>query len=150
MIHLKRTEFSGKIIIQEGKMAVGEALKDVSDLALWSDGSKAESGGAGAVVVWKGLLTDGWNTRKISLGENKEILDAELWGISEALKIALKESTSRKVRKVTIFSDSQTALKQLQGFKRNAGQALKIQILKQAKQLHAQGGEVILRWIPSH
>lgn len=136
MVHLKRTEFFGKIMIQEVKTAMEEARKDVSDLALWSDGAKAESGGAGAAVVWKGFHSNRWNTRKISLGENKEILDAELWGISEALKIALKESASRKVCKMTVFSDSQTALKQLQGFKSNAGQALKIQILKQARQLH--------------
>lgn len=38
---------------------------------------------------------------------NKEILDAELWGIFEALKIALKKNTSRKACRITVFSDSQ-------------------------------------------
>lgn len=42
------------------------------------------------------------------------------------------------------------ALKQLQSIKRNAGQALKIQIFRYARELHNRGGEVIVRWIPSH
>lgn len=33
-------------------MAVKETQNDMSDLALWPDGSKAESG-AGVVLVWK-------------------------------------------------------------------------------------------------
>lgn len=150
VIHVKPAEFSGRIIIQELKLAINEAKTGLSDLILWSDGSKLQSGGAGAAVVWKDSLTQGWNTCKSSLGKNKEILDAELWGISEALKIALKESILRKARKITVYSDSQLALKQLQGSKNNAGQALSIQIFKQAKQLHAQGRELIVRWIPSH
>ena len=38
---------------------------------------------------------------------NKEILDAELWGISEALNIALKKNISRKACRITAFPDSQ-------------------------------------------
>lgn len=95
-------------------------------------------------------LTHEWNSRKISLGKNKEIFDTELWGISEALKIALKESLSRKIRKVTIFSDSEIALRELQIVKGNAGQALRTQIYRQARQLQNRGGELIVRWIPSN
>ena len=84
------------------------------------------------------------------MGKYKEILDVELWGISEALKIALKESTSRKAHRITVFSDSQTALKQLQGAKSSAGQALKTQIFKRTKQLHTQGRKLIVRWILKH
>ena len=78
MIHLKSPEFLGKVVIQEPKTAIGEAKKDVSDLALWSDGSKLESGGAGAAVVWKNSTSYRWDVRKVSLGKNEEILDAEL------------------------------------------------------------------------
>ena len=56
----------------------------------------------------------------------------------------------RRARKITVFSDSQTARKQLQGSNSNAGQALKMQIFKQTKELHTQGRELIVRWIPSH
>ena len=147
VIHLKPVEFIGKIIIQESKVAIKEAKED---MILWSDGSKREAEGAGAAVSWKSFLSYGWNTCKISLGKNKEILDAESWGISEALKIALKESTVRRACRIIVYSDSQTALKQLQGSKSNACQALRIQIFKRTKQLHTQGRELIVRWIPSH
>lgn len=60
------------------------------------------------------------------LGENKEILDAELWGIFEALKIAVNENTSGKADSITVFLDSQAVLKQLQGSQSDAGQALKV------------------------
>lgn len=145
MIHLKPPEFPGKIVIQELKTAIEEAKKDTSDLALWSDGSKQESGGAGAAVVWKNSISHRWDVRKVSPGKNKEILDAELWGISEALKIALKENTSRKAGIITVFSDLQAAIKQLQESKSNAGQVLKIQFLKRAKQLQTHGGKLVVR-----
>ena len=141
------TGVSGENHYSRTKNSNRRGPKDVSDLALWSDGSKLESGEAGAAVVWKNSTSHRWDVGKISLGKNKEILDGQLWGISEALKIALKENTTRKARRITVFSDSQAAIKQLQGSKSNAGQALKIQILKRARQLHTHGGELIVRWI---
>lgn len=66
-------KWSYQNVIQEPKTAIGEAKKDVSDLALWSDGSKLESGGAGAAVVWKNSTSHRWAVRKVSLGENMEI-----------------------------------------------------------------------------
>ena len=66
------------------------------------------------------------------------------------MKIAIRENTSRRAGTITVFSDSQAAIKQLQESKSNAGQALKIQILKRAKQPYIHGGELVVRWIPSH
>ncbi len=51
-----------------------------------------------------------WKEKIIFLGKNKEILDAELWAISEALGIAEKMPANSKTP-VTIFSDSQRALR---------------------------------------
>lgn len=51
VIHLKPAEFSGRIIIQEPKVAIKEAKEDLSDLTLWSDGSKLDSGRTVAAVV---------------------------------------------------------------------------------------------------
>lgn len=100
------------------------------------DESKLQSRGVKATVIWRNCLPHGWNTCKLLLGKNKKILDAKLWDTSEALKIALKDSTLRKAQKITIYSDSQMAFKQLQGSKNNTGQVLKTKIFKQAKQLH--------------
>ena len=141
MIHLILAEFPRKIVVQESKIAKEEAQKDRSGLALWVDGSKLESGGAGAAVVWKNPASQRWDVRKISLGKSKQVLEAELWGISEALKIALKENISGKARRITVFSDSQAAIKQLQCSKSNVGQTLN----NRARQLQTNGREVIVR-----
>lgn len=57
---------------------------DLSHLALWVDGSKLDSGGT-VPVVWRNAFSNGWNIHKSTLGKSKEIIDAELWGISDAL-----------------------------------------------------------------
>lgn len=86
----------------------------------------------------------------MALGKNKDVLDAELWGVSEALGIALKETALRKAHKVTVFSDSQTAIRKIQAAKAGAGQVLRAQIVKRAKELQTRGSEVTIKWVPSH
>lgn len=150
MVRQEPIEFPGKIIIQEAKTAIWEAKNDTSCLALWSDGSKGGSGGAGVAVVWKNPGSPRWEVCRLTLGKNKEVLDAELWAISQALKIALKEISPKKAGRIMAYSDAQTAIKQLQETKSRADQALRIQIYKQARQLRTYGGEVIVRRIPIH
>lgn len=150
VVYQKLTEFPGKIIIQDGKTAILEAKKDLSTLALWTDGSKVESGGAGAAVAWKNPSSHKWEVCKIPLGKNKEILDAELWDVSQALKIALNGIALKKTSQITVYSDAQRAIKQLQSTSNKEGQVLKAQICKLVRQLRTKGGEVIVRWIPSH
>lgn len=54
------------------------------------------------------------------------MVDVELWGISRVLKIALKETTSRKAGRITIYLDIQMAIKQLRKTKSKIDQALRI------------------------
>lgn len=61
VIRLKSTK--GKLLFKNQKTAIEEAQKDVSDLALWLDGSKLESGGAGAAVVWKNPVSHRWGVQ---------------------------------------------------------------------------------------
>lgn len=73
------------------------------DLELWCDGSKLDTGGTGAAVVWKSNCRgEEWQTIKVSLGQNKEIFDAEMWGISEAIKVA--EQKTSEVRHSLVIS----------------------------------------------
>ena len=150
VMNLRDEEFLGQLFIQEPTTAILEAQRDKSDLALWSDGSRLESGKVGAAVVWRDAPADRWKSCKLALGKNKEVLDAELWGVSEALGVALRKTAPRKPYKVTVFSDSQTAIRKIQGSKTGPGQALKAQIVKRAKQLQSRGSEVTIRWVPSH
>ena len=77
-------------------------------------------------------------------------LCGELWGLSEALSAALKETALRNSYKVTVFSDSQSGIKKLQESISGTGQALRAQIVKKAKPLQTRGSKVIIQWVPSH
>ncbi len=68
------------------KEAIEEARKDNQGLVLWTDVSKLNQGQTAAAVCWKDKSIAKWKERSIFLGNNKEVLDAELWAISEAFK----------------------------------------------------------------
>ena len=71
--------FPGKLIVEEKSKAINLAKGEIADLILWCDGSKLDQGGAGAAVVWKeGELSREWQEKRVNLGKNKEILDAEI------------------------------------------------------------------------
>lgn len=73
-----------------------------------------------------------------------------LWGISEALKIALKERLLGKLGKLRFIQNLKWRSNNSKDRKIMQAQALKIQIFKRAKKLHTYGKELIVRWIPSH
>ena len=52
-----------------------------------------------------------WEIFRILLEKNKKILDVELWGISQALKIALKKISSQKTDQITVYSDMQLVIR---------------------------------------
>ncbi len=72
--NLEHEEFLGKISIQEPKAAVSDAQENKSDLALWSDRFRLESGKVGAAVVWKNTPANSWKSCKLALGKNKGVL----------------------------------------------------------------------------
>lgn len=109
----KNREFLGKVIIEPAKEAEDNAYKERKGLVLWTDGSRLESGAIGAGIAYK--KANIWKEKAISLGRTKEVFDAELYAIKEALIIALKEikrlQSPYNPLKVTVNSDSQAALK---------------------------------------
>ncbi len=74
------TCFEGKIIVENKKQALHEATKYRAGLVLWTDESKLDNGNTRAAVCWK--------DKSVFHGRNKEVLDAELWEILNALEIA--------------------------------------------------------------
>ena len=143
--------FPGKLIIEDRKRAILEAKGGMAHLKLWCDGSKLDKG-TGAAVVWeKGGTTKEWQEKKVGLGLNKEIFDAEMWGISEAFKVA--EQKTEKIRQpwvISIFCDSQTVINNLRECGSYVGQALKMQIYQKAKKLVQQGHDISIRWVPGY
>jgi hypothetical protein len=91
-----------------------------SDLILWSDGSRLETGAVGAGIAWE--IGQKWYEKGRPLGNTKEVSDAELYGIRDALEIAIRgghplrrsSQLEYPFSRVTVFLDSQVALKRAQ------------------------------------
>ena len=79
------------------------------------------------------------------MGENKEILDAEQWAISNALDIAAKKTLNAKDIPITIFCDSQKVLRAIEHSSyHKENRFFRGLITKKLKSY------VAIRWIPGH
>ncbi len=119
-----RLIFPEKLIIERKEKAIRKETTTGPDLELWCDGSKLDTGGNEAAVVWKDCSQEKWQIVKVSLGKNKEIFDAELWGISEAINVV--EQKAREIQQslvISIFCNSQTAINNLREDHSSEGQA---------------------------
>jgi hypothetical protein len=99
-----KKRLKGRVMIQNEEQALEEVKKERDGLILWTDGSRKEDEWTGCAVVWK---EDRWNKRRIHLGQQKEAFDAEMYAMSEAVKIADEITRGKEVRRVMIFMDSQ-------------------------------------------
>ena len=145
------SQFQGEVFIGCKKQALVEATRYRTGLVMWTDGSKLDQGNAGAAVCWRDRNLDQWKEKSVFLGKNKEILDAELWGILKALEIASKEMANTEDTPVTIFCDSQKALEAIQhspSYKEN--RFLRGIIYRKARTLQENGHPIVLRWVPGH
>ena len=82
-------------------------------IVLWIDGSILDVGKAGAVVVWFDRGLGQWQEKRRFLGKNKDPFDAELWAISDALVRGIKKTRNSSPTTVTVFTDSQAAIKKI-------------------------------------
>ncbi len=147
----KLTDLREKLSYSQKKEALEEAKKYRTGLVMWTDGSKLDHGRAGAAVCWREKALDSWKEKSVFLGKNKEVLDAELWAISDALDIAAKKTLNITKVPVTVFCDSQEALRVIEHpplHKRN--RFLRGSIYEKTKRLESNGHHVTIRWIPSH
>lgn len=142
--------FKVKVVIKCKKEALEEARKDKPGLVVWTDGSKLDQGQTVAAICWEDKLTGQWKDKSMYLGKNKEILDAELWAISEALSIA---STRTKIGNtpITIFCDSQKALSTIAlPYTSQGNRFLRNLICQKTRELQDNGNHCSFHWIPSH
>jgi len=95
----------GKVIIQDEEQALAEVKLERDGLVFWTDGSKKEDEWVGCAVVWK----EGgrWKKKRGHLGRQKEAFNAEMYAMSEAMKIADEMAEEKEVTRVTVFTDSQ-------------------------------------------
>ena len=110
------------------------------ELSFWTDGSKLDSQKTGAGVAWKNAGGK-WEFRKAYLGKNKEVFDAELYAVDQALEIALQGGRNKGRReslvtnkileeldRVHIWLDSCTAIKRMQHLEPRPGKWLAYRI----------------------
>jgi ribonuclease HI len=110
----------------------------------------------GAGIAWK--LGGNWKEKAIPLGKNKEVFDAELYGIQQAISIALKGGNPQRgsailnpgYSTVTVFSDSQAAIRRVRSDYPGAGQSIAKAIIAKTARLAAIGVSITIRWVPSH
>jgi ribonuclease HI len=149
-----RSSLKGRVIIEDAgsAKATAEAWTIDRGRAVFTDGSKGEDGWTGCAAVWRNG-EGGWQGRKIFMGRNKEVFDAELYAIWLGLKATRDhqgEWAAVGPKSITIFTDSQAALKRMKNDDPGPGQWLARRILRTERQLRQAGWTTEFRWIPGH
>jgi hypothetical protein len=80
-----------------------------------------------------------WKTQRYHLGNRKEIFDAELYAITEGLKIAQRRHISNDHNFLRLFTDSTAGLRRIQGPSQTSGQWLVNRIPDREESLNALG-----------
>ena len=113
---------------------------------VWTDGSRLENERVGCAVAFK--KEGSWKEIGLYLGRNKEVFDAEVFAIGQALEEL--EGRREWDRRYTIFSDSQAALSRIQHDRTGPGQTLAVRAIALADAILLRGNTVTLKWTPSH
>ena len=96
--------------------------------------------------MWKDGET--WRGSRHHLGNNKEVFDAEVFAIYQALKDCERGQFSS--RRYTIFSDSQAAILRIGSDEIGPGQQRARAAIEVCSRLVQRGNEVTVRWVPAH
>ena len=120
IVKTRSESYSRMIVISLTKRALEETRESRLDLVLWSDESRLEHEEVEVAAAWRQKSI--WQTCKTSLEKSKEIFDAKLWEISDALKVALNIARNQKA--IIIFLDSQAAIKKIRNVNSEVEQAI--------------------------
>jgi ribonuclease HI len=137
-----------KVFILDKKQALKFAHTRDEGLILWTDGSRLENKRVGSAVVWQ--ERGEWKEEGSYLGKRKEVFDAEVYAILRALRKAVDKVENEEIERITIFSDSTTAIQRVQHTQIGPGQAMAIDCVNLNNKLAGLGIQVEYRWVPSH
>jgi len=101
-------------------------------------------------VVWrKGRR---WAGRKVHMGHFQEAYDAECAAIARALAVASERAKRRKLGRVRIFTDAQSAIARMVHDEPGPGQTYAIQARKAIADLRKREPaiEIEVNWCPAH
>ena len=113
---------------------------------IWTDGSRLDSGRIGAACSWQ-TVQENWTGRRFYLGDNKEVFDAEVFAILQALKF---DERGQSGKEYTIFSDCQPAIQRARSDQLGPGQCWARAIIEVASEVVARGNSIDIRWTPAH
>ena len=105
------------------------------------------SGSVGAACAWR--TPGGWTGRRfhLDLGNNKEVFDAEVYAIYQALSIMdQRQETSQRY---TIFADSAAAIERVRSDAIVPGQRFAVAAIEVGTRLVSRGNEVAIHWVPA-
>jgi ribonuclease HI len=92
-----------------------------------------------------------WKTHKMHLGNNKEIFNAELFAIAEALKLANRQLIGNKqTNTIQIYTDSSAALRRMQDANPGPRQGITKTIVERERILRHAGWKIEYHWVPGH
>ena len=89
-----------------------------------------------------------WTGRRFHLGDNKEVFDAEVFAIYQALRIF--EARQQSGEEYIVFSDRQPAIRRAMSDSLGEGQYWVRAIIEVATQLVANSNVVWVLWVPAH
>ena len=137
-VHVQRKE--------EALKTAKEWSEEDQENTVWTDGSRLDNERVGAAIA---LRRGGvWTEKGVYLGRNKEVFDAEVFAIGQALEEL--NGREERDRRYTIFSDSQAALSRVQHDRTGPGQTLAVKAIATAEAISQRGNVITLRWTPSH
>ena len=113
---------------------------------IWTDGSRLDSGKVGAACAWE--TPSRWTGRRFHLGTNKEVFDAEVYAIYQAL-YSLNQR-QEKDHRYTIFVDSTAAIDRIQPDASGPGQHFAVAAIEACTGILARNNTVVARWVPAH
>ena len=140
-------EFQGEVFVDSKEEALRTAQEWADqERAVWTDGSRLDNGRVGAAWAW--LQNGEWREGGIFLGTNKEVFDAEVYAICEAVN--LLDRREEREQNYVIFSDSQAAIYRVLHEECGLAQTLARATIDASRRLRARGNDVTIRWTPSH
>jgi ribonuclease HI len=100
-------------------------------------------------VVWK--VTNEWCYCKFHPGDNKEVYDAELYAIAEALWKAIDNHVWTHIgdkKTARVFTDSIAALTRIQDDSMELGQSIVRRLAKFQRALYRRNWNIEYHWVP--
>jgi ribonuclease HI len=128
-------------------LATALAWEDREDTA-WMDGSRQDNSDVGCSVVWRHPIGDGRGGAAFHLGHNKEVFDAELYMIYEAISILASWVTGG--HRYTVFADTQSAIWRCASNAVGMGHYLARLIIAKTHDIIENRNTITIRWVPGH